>query len=96
MTVSDRRVGVVAAVALAVVSVAGLAGICVLAVAGRSVPDSLFALTGAAVGALGGLLAPSPGSRENDRVDNASDSVPRSATVKHPSEYRGVPYDELF
>jgi hypothetical protein len=53
---------VVAALGLAVL--VGVIGAIVLAVLGKTVPEVLVALGSAAVGALAGLLAPSPASRQ--------------------------------
>jgi hypothetical protein len=50
----------VTVITLAVVAIAGLVGIVLLSVAGKSVPEGIVALASAAVGAMAGLLAPSP------------------------------------
>lgn len=52
---------VVAALGLAVLT--GVVGAIVLAMAGKAIPEVLVALGSAAVGALAGLLAPSPAGR---------------------------------
>ncbi len=47
-------------ITLAAVAVGGLLGIVLLAATGKTVPEGLVALASAAVGAMAGLLAPSP------------------------------------
>jgi hypothetical protein len=49
-----------AAIGLVVAGVAGIFWIAFLALFGHQVPDALVALTTAAIGAVGGLLSPSP------------------------------------
>ena len=50
----------VIAITLAVIAIAGLLGIVLLSLAGKTVPEGVVALASAAVGAMAGLLAPSP------------------------------------
>jgi hypothetical protein len=50
-------------VALFIVGVGGLTGILVLVYAGKTVPESVVALASTAIGAMAGLLAPSPATR---------------------------------
>ncbi len=45
---------------LGVVSIMAVAGFITLAVLGKAIPESLVAVGSAAIGALAGLLAPSP------------------------------------
>jgi hypothetical protein len=47
-------------ITLAAVAIGGLLGIVLLSVAGKTVPEGVVALASAAVGAMAGLLAPSP------------------------------------
>ena len=48
---------------LGVVSVSSVLGVILLAALARGIPETLTALGAAAIGCLGGLLAPSPASR---------------------------------
>lgn len=47
---------------LAIVAAGGLLGLFLLALSGKDVPQGLVALPSAAIGAMAGLLAPSPAS----------------------------------
>ncbi len=49
-------------IALFIVGVGGLAGVLFLAYSGKTVPESAVALASTAIGAMAGLLAPSPAS----------------------------------
>jgi hypothetical protein len=50
-------------IALFIVGVGGLAGILFLVYAGKTVPEAVVALASTAIGAMAGLLAPSPATR---------------------------------
>jgi hypothetical protein len=51
---------IVVVIALALIGAGGFVGIVALSLAGKQVPESAVALASTAVGAMAGLLAPSP------------------------------------
>jgi uncharacterized membrane protein YjjB (DUF3815 family) len=54
----------VVVIALAVIGVGGFAAIVIVTLAGKAVPESAVALAATAVGAMAGLLAPSPAAKQ--------------------------------
>ena len=54
----------VVVIALALIGVGGFAAIVLVTLAGKAVPESAVALAATAIGAMAGLLAPSPATKQ--------------------------------